>query len=235
MATLGELVANVRRNLGESSEQFYTDAELKQVIGEAYRRYAIYLINNGDGYFETTVNLSITAGDPVIPTSALDPVFYQVSALEKRTSVGTYPLRMNERRFKANSTFVVGSGDSYRPTWKLRSNNVILEPTPQTSEVAGDASGLKLDYYYIPIIPVFNSLNTFTFDSSFPTIWEPAVEVYATIAALESKDGMGGVSDINSFRNRLNDWDLNITNALSRSEYPDEVDYAGLDYDNIDK
>lgn len=227
MATLGELRANVRRNLGESTAQFYTNAELNQTIGEAYRFFSMIMIEEGDGYFEVTTNLGFTANDPQVSLSALSPTFYHVSSLERNLSWGTIPLEKSERRYKANLVIGAGVGDSYIPTYKFQSNYLILEPTPQTTEAASSTTGLKLDYVYMPTFPVFDSADSFEFDANFPILYEPMIELYATIAALESKDGMGGVSDINSFRGRLEKWQMQFISSLERSEYSERVEYMG--------
>ena len=72
----------------------------------------------------------------------------------------------------------------------------------------------------------------FEFDEDFNVIYEPMITLYATIAALESKDGMGGVSDIQSFRDRLSKWEFNFLDSLRTDETSDQVTYFGLDYSN---
>jgi hypothetical protein len=127
---------------------------------------------------------------------------------------------------------IVASGPSFVPTYRLQSLNLVLEPTPQVTEAASSTTGLTLDYYYLPTFPDSSSADSFTFEAQFPTIYEPMIELYATIAALETKDGMGGVSDIQSFRDRRSKWEEAFGDSLTRSEFPDRVQYSGGNYSN---
>lgn len=234
MATLGTIVDNIRRNLGEITANYYQDTDLKSFAGEAYKYYSMIMIEEGDGYYETTTNLALTANTATIDLSTLDPYFYHISVLERNTLNGTIPLIPSERRYKSNTSINTGVGDAYLPTYKLRSLNLVLEPTPTVSEAASSTTGLKLDYVYIPTFPTSASADAFEFDSSFPTLYEPMIEIYATIAALEAKDAMGGVSDIESFRGRLAVWEEKFLNSLERKETPERVEYVGVDYSNTD-
>lgn len=231
MSTLGVIRGNVRRNLGETTPNFYTNAELNQFISEAYKKYTQVMIDEGDGWFVQTVGVGFTVNNPQVSTAALVPSFISVSRLEKVLSNGsTKPMRAAQRRFSINSNLNTGVGDAYIPDYLMQSRNIILEPTPQYTEAASSTSGLKLDYNYLPTFPDALSADAFSFDAQYPITFEPLIELYATIAGLESKDGMGGVSDIQSFRNRLLQWEQTFTDSLERSEYPDSVSYVGNDY-----
>lgn len=239
MATLATIRGNVRRNLGETTANFYTNAELNQYIGEAYRNYTLRMIDEGEGYFETTAFLGFTALNEAVSLAALSPAFFSVSQLYRVVSNGSLvPLRQDDMRFTVNSSILTGAGDTYLPRWKLRGLNLILQPYPQQTEAAfvgppPATSGLKIDYNYLPTFPDSASVDGFTFDANFPVIFEPLIELWATIAALESKDGMGGVSDIQSFRGRLEILEENFKSSLQRSEYPDKVQYMGVDFSNV--
>lgn len=239
MSDLVTIRNNVRRNLGETTPNFYQNTELNQVIGEAYRHYSLRMIDEGEGYFETFVYLGFTALTEAVSISSLSPAFFSVSQLYRVLSNGSLvPLRQDDMRFMTNSSVLTGTGDTYQPRWKLRGMNIILQPYPQSTEAAyvgapPATSGLKLDYNYIPTFPTSVSADNFTFDENFPIIFEPLIELYATIAALESKDGMGGVSDIQSFRTRLAQLEEVFESSLQRSEYPDKVQYIGTDFSNI--
>lgn len=234
MASLGALVLNVRRHLQATNvitESLLYDSEyIKQFIGEAYRHYSMRMINEGQGYFETSENLAIVAQVPEIDLSALDPAFKSVSVLYKRRTLDLYPLKRNEKRYQPIYNVGVGAFDAYLPDYNLRNLNLVLLPTPQASEPAGPNAGLKLEYNYIPIYPAFDTDDSFEFDAAFPTIFEPMIELYATIASLESKDAQGGVSDIESFRNRLGTWEQHFTNSMDRSDSAEQVNYQGLNY-----
>jgi hypothetical protein len=233
VATLGELVTDIRFNLGEATARFYTNAELKSYVGEAYRHYVISMIEEGSGSFQTVVNLGFVSQVEEVSLAALNPAFFEVALLERRISNGTFPLRRKDRRYTINSSFNSSAGDSYLPTYKLRGLNIVLEPPPQSTEAASATTGLKLAYYYIPVFPTSATGDTFSFNADFPVIYEPMIELYATIAALEAKDGMGGVSDISSFRDRLASWDQRFMDSLNRSEDTDQIQYIGINYNNI--
>lgn len=230
MANLGVLRANVRRNLGETSAQFYQNTDLNQFIGEGYRRYFMTMVNEGDGYFETTTNFALVAGTEAIALGALNPPFFRISAVEKNTPQGTVPLEASQRRYTPNPTFFNGIGPDYYPSYKTRGMNLILEPAPAAAEAASSTSGIKFDYVYVPTFPSSASADGFEFDTNFPIVYEPMIELYATIAALEAKDGMGGVSDINSFRQRLAEWEERFNQSLSRVEIAENVAYVGESY-----
>lgn len=230
MSTLTTLLGNVRRNLGEATPNFYTNAEIQQQIGEAYKHYFLVMIENGEGYFETTVNLGFTGGTETIDLTTLDPVFKDISQLERRVANGTIPLMPDQRRFGMNTTIGVGVGDGYLPTYKMRGTDLVLEPTPAATEAASSTTGLKLDYVYEPDFPDASSAGSFEFDASFPTSYEPMIELYATISCMENKDAMGGVSDIQTFRARLAKWEVTFLNSLFRDETPEQATYIGFTY-----
>lgn len=234
MANLGALVLNVRRHLQATNviteSLLYDTAYIKQFIGEAYRHYAMRMLNEGQGYFETSVDLAIVAQVPEIDLSVLDPAFKSVSVLYKRRTLDLFPLKRNERRYQPIYNVGVGAFDAYLPDYNLRNLNLVLLPTPQVSEPVGPNNGLKLEYNYIPVFPQFDSDDLFVFDSAFPTIFEPMIELYATIAALESKDAQGGVSDISSFRGRLEGWERHFENSMDRSDSAEQVPYEGQNY-----
>lgn len=233
MSTLGTIRANVRRNLGEATARFYTNTDLNQFIGEAYGHYSLKMIEEGDGYFETTTYLDLVANTPTVSIASLTPPFLTISMLWRMTSTAQFPLFPKETRFVPVSTLYSAAGDAYRPTFKMQGTNIILEPMPQASETGSATAGLKLDYNYIPTLPTASSADGFTFDSCFPVIHEPMIELYATIRAMEAKDGMGGVSDIATFRSTLAIKEQVFMDSLNRMETSDRVQYSGTDYTNM--
>lgn len=235
MTVLSTIRGNVRRNLGETTANFYSDAELNQYIGEGYKKYSMKMIDEGEGFFETTTNLSFVSGTPTISLTSLTLAFYTISQVERWLSNGSsMPLKKSERRFTINNKIGVSSGDAYRPTYKLQGTNLVLEPTPTASESPASSgqvtSGIKFDYNYVPDFPISSSADSFSFDANFPTIWEPLVELYATIRAMEAKDAMGGVSDVATFRSTLAGLEVDFLDSLQRDEAPESVDQIGLDY-----
>ncbi len=232
MSNLGQIRANVRINLGETTQRFYTQPELNAYISEAFKHYSVEENEQGEGMFGEKVLLPITANVETVDLGSLSKPFMSVIRLQKNVSTGTIPLIETPLRFTPSTYLSVGYGDSYLPKWYLRGNKIVLSPTPQNSETATLQQGLTLEYNYIPVFPTSVSPDSFVFDASFPTVYEPMIEIYATIAALETKDGMGGVSDIASFRERLAKWEKRFEDSLTRSEFPDQVQYMGVDYSN---
>lgn len=236
-STLVTLRNNIRRNLGDvdATQYFYSNAELNQYIGEAYRYYSMLMIDEGEGYFETTRNFGFVAGNPYISVDGLTPPFYTIVKLERWLSNGSsVPLKLNERRFKINSTIAIASGDAYQPTYNQRGMSIVIEPTPTSTEAPASSgqvnSGLLLWYNYIPTYPDAASADGFTFDTNFPVMWEPLIELYATIRALEGKDAIGGVSDVNTFRETKEIYEKRLMDSLERDETPESVEQIGMDY-----
>jgi hypothetical protein len=182
----------------------------------------------GTGYFETTTTLNITAQTEYISLAGLTLPFWACSTLWRKLSTGYHPLKMNEQRYKFISTIGVGSGDTYIPDYRYRGTNLILTPTPIASETAG----LKMDYVYIPIFPNQLSVDGFTFDTNFPTVFELNVKLRAAIKLLESKDATGGVSDISTLRQELQQADEYFQSTLPKDENVDRVEYSGINYSN---
>jgi len=232
MSTLGTLVDNVRINLGETTARFYTDSEIKYQIGNAYKKYFNDISMAGAGWFQTKTTLALVNGDEEIDLDALNPTFKEIGKLSRNTSLGIIPMLDKRKRFQASYTTSTGTGDAYVPDYYIRGRHIILDPKPVASEAASDTTGLTLEYVYIPTFPTSSSNNVFEFDSNFTEDFEPMIELKATIGCLETKDGMGGVSDIQSFRGRLQELEAVFQEAITPDEQPDRIDYIGLNYPN---
>jgi hypothetical protein len=229
-STLGTLVSQASLKLGDTAlGQLYSVSDIKQAIGDSYRYYVMWLIENGAGYFETTTDLDITANVETISLADLGPPFWKVSLIEKYVTNGRVPLVPYERRYKFLSTIGVGSGNTYIPTYKFRGLSLVLEPPPGASET----DSIRLDYVYIPDFPVSSSDNSFEFEEQFPSTYEVNVVLRACVKLLEEKDVSGGLSDISSFRTELIALDKSFENTMARDEIPDDVEYVGEDYGNI--
>lgn len=232
MSTLSTIRNNIRRNLGETTANFYTNAELNQYIGEAYKKYCILMIDEGDGYFETTAYLSLVSGTPTVSIASLTPSFYKIRLLSRVLTDGsTAPLNRDELRNTIAYKNAV-SGNGYMPSYRMQGSNIVLTGPPVASETGSATAGLKLDYYYIPTFPDSSTADGFIFDAIFPTIYEPMIELESTIAALEAKDGMGGVSDIASFRGRRDRYETIFLDSLERDDNTEKVTYIGRNYSN---
>lgn len=188
------------------------------------------MIDEGDGYFETTTYLNLVSGTATISVAALSPTFYKLRLLSRvYTDGSTAPLKRDELRNVIAYKYAV-TGNGYRPSYRMQGNNIVLTPPPAASETGSATAGLKLDYYYLPTFPDSSSADGFTFDAIFPTTYEPLIELQATIAALEAKDGMGGVSDIASFRGRRDEMQQVFLDSLDRDDNTEKVTYIGMNY-----
>lgn len=230
MSDLGTIRGNVRRNLGEVTENFYFDTDLNYYIGRGFRKYSIIMIDEGDGYFETLSYLNLVGGTATVSISSLSPVFYKLRLLSRVFSDGTTRALQRDELRNVYAYKNAVTGDGYLPTYRMQGANIVLTPPPSVSETGSATAGLKLDYYYIPVFPTSSSLDSFTFDSIFPTIYEPMIELDATIGALEAKDGMGGISDIATFRNERDRLEKNFMDSLERDDNTEKVTYIGFDY-----
>jgi len=235
-STLGTLTANVSRNVSDIGNAFFTIAEIRQAIGEAYRFYYFKLIKNAEGYFETTTNLSLIANNENVSLIGFVPPFKSISQVWRYVTDGLIPLKQQQGRFISINTLSIAAGDAYQPLYKIRGTNIVLNPPPSANET----NALKLDYVYEPTFPSSASADAFNFDTAttgvtstgFPTSYEVNVEIRATIKILESKDTVGGVSDIQSFRNQLMELDKAFEDSSENDEYPDSVQYIGINYRN---
>lgn len=238
MATLGEMVSNVRTNVSDLTRVpvFFTTPEIKQAIGEAYRYYYFKLIRMAEGYFETTTNLALIQNDENVSLIGLTPPFKSVSQLWRYVTNGIIPLKEQQGRFIPIYTLNIAAGDAYIPLYKTRGTNLVMNPPPSANETRA----LKLDYVYVPTFPRASSLDSFDFDTGtagiasvgFPTVYEINVEIRATIKILESKDAVGGVSDIQTFRDQLVELDKAFEDSSENDEYPDSIQYIGVNYRN---
>lgn len=230
MSQLGDLVARVTLELQDVAFTYFEEANIKQAIGDAYQYYTMLALDAGQGWFQTAVNLPITAGTETIALTSLTPTFYSVATLKKNMPTMRYPLASSVGRFTIDVTLGVGSFESYIPEYKVRGLNLVLNPRPLTSEAAADTTGLRLEYNYVPTFPNATTVDTFEFDANFPTVFEPMIILMAAISVFEQKDGMGAVSDTNAFRLRLSKYEQSFMDSFERDEYPDKVSYIGYDY-----
>jgi hypothetical protein len=230
VSTLATIRDNVRRNLGEVTPNFYTNADLNAFIGRAYSKYSIMMIEEGSGYFETPTYLNLVSGTATVSIASLSPTFYKIRLLSRVYSDGTTKALERDELRNVYAYKNTVTGDGYLPSYRMQGNNIVLTPPPAASETGSATAGLKLDYFYLPTIPSASSLDAFTFDSVFPTIYEPLIELDATISAVEAKDGMGGVSDIQTFRNERDRWLQTFSDSLYRDENIERVTYVGTNY-----
>lgn len=226
--TLGDMVDNVARKLGDPNFGLYTEAEVKQNIGESYRIYYMRLIREAEGFFETTTNFDIVSNESNISLLDMVPPYKGISQVWRYVTNGIIPLKEQENRFTSVYTLAVGSGDSYIPQYKQMGTNLVLYPPPGASQT----DAIKFDYVYIPTFPTSSSVDAFEFDDNFPTVYEANVEIRAALKCLETKDVTGGLSDQATFREELAELDKAFQESFENDEYPDSVQYKGINYRN---
>lgn len=224
MSTLVQLRTRVRYNLGEvTGQQRFSDASINANINEAYQQYQLDLIESGEGDFltRTTINLVANQANYALPAD-----WVKTERLERQLTFGTKPLYNDKRLYAINPSYAVFSGDVYIPTYRYRNREIIFEPTPQVSE----AAGIIHEYYALqPILAADNA----TPATGFIEPWQTMLVLYATIAELEGKDAIGGVSDIATFRARLEKAEQKFRDSLEgRSESPQQVEPWGDLYDD---
>lgn len=139
--TLTELITSIRQDLGQTntSNTKWTDAEITRYIKDAVHRYFGEVVQNSEGLFEATTTLNITANTETI---SLPATCFEVVGLYKVVDNRRIPLLY---RPGDNTSYTTAGGSSpttYRPTYKLRDNNIVLRDVPEFSETGG----LVLDY-----------------------------------------------------------------------------------------
>lgn len=168
---LPKLRDNVRADFSQqSSTGFMSDAEIDEWINEGYYKYVMHLMMASQGHFDETAYLSYTANVETIslPSNFANvPSLLQVVRVERILSNARVPLQYRRRYDEAVATGAVVGGYSYIPTYDFRGQNLVLEPTPGSSET----NGLFMVYKALP--PKLNSANavasgaqTITLDST---------------------------------------------------------------------
>jgi hypothetical protein len=150
MATLtspgiDELLTNVRMVLGQTnaSNSTWTDEELIEYLNKGIRRYFIEIVQTGEGQFTTTSDLDLVASTETV---ALPSDFFKIKNVWKRVSGGYQILNYRNSLSEGYSTTGSSTGDSYRPNYYLRGNNLVLRPVPSSSET----DGLRIEYVQFP-------------------------------------------------------------------------------------
>jgi hypothetical protein len=140
----------VRQEFNQASAGgFVDDNFIDQSANEGFYKYALMLMKATQGYFETTALLDIVAATETIalPSNfSNQPSHLGTVIVEKIVSGARVPLRYRRRYDEANSTTGGSSGESFIPTYDFRGNNLVLEPTPVSSETGG----IRLTYKALP-------------------------------------------------------------------------------------
>lgn len=133
-----------------SSAGFLSNDDIDRWANEGYYKYCLMLMKASQGYFETTSDLNIVAGTETIALpnnfTATEKSLMDLVRVEKVLSQSRIPLAYKRRYDQGNSTSAGGSGETYLPSYDFRGNNLVLEPTPSTSETAG----IRIIYKALP-------------------------------------------------------------------------------------
>jgi len=222
MSTLAQLRQRVRYNIGEpTGQQRFSNVSIDANINEAYQQYQLDLIESGEGDFlvRTTINIVANQANYALPAG-----WVKTERIEKQLSYGTRPLFMDKRLYSTNPNLYTYTGDLYLPTYRYRNREIIFEPTPQSSQ----ANGIIHEYYALqPVLTADGDSPV----AGFIEPWQTMLVLYATIAELEGKDAIGGVSDIATFRARLEKAETKFYDSMEqRSESPQQVEPYGEVY-----
>lgn len=220
MSTLLELRTQVRYNLGEPNpgiEPRFQNTSINDNINEAYLQYQLELIENGEGDLATTQSINLVANTDLYP---LPSDWVKTKTLWRVRIEGRYPLEKRENRTEPIYTNSYSSASDYKPTYRFRNRNILLEPPPAFAETGG----LLHEYYALsPKLTADNQSPV----AGFIEPWQTMLVLYATVAQLENKDAVGGVSDISSFRARLERAEKRFRDSMNRRT--ESIDYVRPD------
>ena len=124
----------------QTSSGFVADTEWDGWINEGYYKYAIRLMEMGQGHFETDILLDMVANTEsvALPFNFTNQrTFLETVRVERVLPNARVPLNYRRRYNESVAVNAANAGFSYLPTYDFRGNNIILEPSPGQSEVGG--------------------------------------------------------------------------------------------------
>lgn len=180
----------LRRKLDETSEDYWTDDELTDYINEAYYYYWQWLLNARDNRALKSTTLNIVADTAEI---ALPSDFISARLIEKVEDNSTYPIEWFERFDEPNYTGGVSYTGYYSGfTIRFVGTDLVLEPTPNTSETGG----IKLTYYFLP---AELSDDSDTPDAGFSALYHDLLLFKAAVFAKTKEESYGGGAPVGSW------------------------------------
>lgn len=184
--TLTTLLGNVRNLLNQpnSSNSFWSDAELDAYINEAIRIYFAELTKINEGQFTAQTDLNITANTETV---SLPSDFFSMRAVYKKVDTTWILLPYRNNITEGYSTEGGTNSVTYLPYYYFRGNSLVLRPVPQFSET----SGLRVEYLQFPATLVSGS-DTLT-DQISP-VFSQVVEMYAVYKAKMKESLVTGVN-----------------------------------------
>lgn len=214
MSTLLQLRTRVRAYLDEPAPgvgsnliNYWTDAEINNWINQAYNYYYIQVAQSYSGYFTKETLINIVAAQNLYPV----PVdFWDVRLLERVFATYTIPLRLFERMESPNITANSNFSNIYTPTYRFEGQNILLEPTPDTSIT----NGLRLEYLPTPILMI---LDTDSPNAGFIQFWEEPVVLRAAIACKQKEEAVvNSGTDVGTLTAMLQNWEQLVKESVEQ-------------------
>lgn len=192
-----DLIVDVRNMLNQpdARNSFWTDEELTAYLNEAIRRYFVEVVHQGEGQFTTTATLDITAN---VETIALPSDFFKIKNVWRVVTNGYSILHYRNSLDESYSTQGEGGGDTYRPNYYLRGNNLVLRPMPNFTQSAG----LLIEYVQFPSTMITGG-DALTAQVS--PIFKDLIIMYACYKAKLKESGTTGGGTWQPFYQNLND------------------------------
>jgi hypothetical protein len=180
----------LRRKLDETEESYWTDAELTDYINESYYYYWQWLLNARDNRALKSTTLDIVAGTAEI---AVPSDYISARLIEKVEDNSTCPIQWFERFDEPNYTGG-SSYSNYYPNFTARfvGTDLVLEPTPNTSETGG----IKLTYYFYP---AELSDDSDTPVAGFSPIYHDLIPFKAAVISKTKEESYGGGAPVGSW------------------------------------
>lgn len=207
MSTLLQLRTRVRAYLDEPAAVYWTDAEINNWVNQAYVYYYSQVAESFDGYFTKEAPLiNIVAAQNLYPVPT---DFWKIRLLERVFATYTVPLRLYERMESPNITANSNFSNVYTPTYRFEGQNILLEPTPDTS-ITG---GLRLEY--LPQ-PVFLVLDTDSPNPGFIPTWEEAIVLRAAVSCKQKEEAVvNSGTDVATLTTMMENWEQLIKESIS--------------------
>lgn len=211
MSNRGQLRARVRAYLDENTEVYWTDVELNNWLNQAYYYYYQWVIQSFEGYFSKDILVTITAGQPKYPVPA---DFFKIRLLERVLPTQTVPMRAFDRMETPNVTSGANYGTFNVPTYRFEGQNIVLEPTPDSTFV----NGMRLEYYPQPIsLTAVGATDSTTLDAGYLEVWEEPIVLRAVISAKQKEEAVANTgTDLGPLWKQVLEYEQNIKEAAQQ-------------------
>ena len=183
--SVASLISASRNLLGQpdSTNSFWSDAELLGYCNEAVRLYFAELSDIDEGEFVNVINLDVVSG---VETISLPSDFFKIRTLYKKVSQGYVLLPYRNNLTEGFTTDGGTSPESYFPYYQFRNNSICLRPFPNFSEVGS----LRLEYIAMPYTLLDSSDSV---DPQISPIFRACVEMYMVYKAKLKESLVTGV------------------------------------------